>query len=166
MNTMKIQTEILKELYKKSYGMSYQSSEEDIFFSEGYYAVRIPKKECFLNLEHERIMHTNNLKRHFENHPNSYIAQSTNVLKKLGFKVLIRKMESGNGTVCCWISERHYKLFGDKYQYLITAPDKAIQVLDNHDEVVGVIMPVQVGNSTTHADDGSKMDLEDDKNGM
>ncbi len=141
MNTMKIQTEILKELYKLPHEMTYQMDADDIFFAEGCYAVRIPQDKCYLNLEHEQIRCANNLREYFENRQNAYTAQSTNVLRELDSKVLIRKMESGNGAVCCWIDEKHYKLFGDKYQYLITAPDEVVQVLDN-DKIIGAIMPI------------------------
>lgn len=141
MNTMKIQTEILKELYKLNCEMTYQPDTEDIFFSNGCYAVRIPQNRCYLTLEHEQIRRTYSLGQYFKNRPNAYIAQSTNVLQELDTKNLIRKMESGNGAVCCWIDEKYYKLFGDKYQYLITAPNEIVQVMAN-DEVIGTIMPI------------------------
>ncbi len=141
MNTLKIQTEILKELYKLPCEMLYQMDTDDIYLSNGCYVVRIPQDSCYLTLEHEKIRRVYSLGKYFENRPNAYIAQSTNVLQELDTKNLIRKMESGNGAACCWIDEKYYKLFGDKYQYLITAPNEVVQVVAN-DKVIGAIMPI------------------------
>ncbi len=43
MNTLKIQTEILKELYKLSCEMLYQMDTDGIYLSNGCYVVRIPQ---------------------------------------------------------------------------------------------------------------------------
>lgn len=140
---MKIQIEILKEILKNPYSMAFQPDAEDIIFSNGEYAVRIPQRKCCLSLEYEKIKRVDNLKEYFENCPDAYIVERTTSMSELEPKILIRKMESKYGNPYCWINEKYYKLFGTKYQYLVTAPDEALQVVDDNKKIIAVIMPIK-----------------------
>lgn len=146
MNIMKIQIEILKEMLKQPCNIACQLDAEDIIFSNGEYAVRIPQDSCCLTLEHKKIRRIDDLKEYFESRSNSYIVERTTSMLELEPKILIRKMESKYGNPYCWINEKYYKLFGNKYQYLVTAPDEALQVIDDSKKIIAIIMPVKISN--------------------
>ncbi len=145
MNTLKIQTEIMKRMHKGG-KLKYQKSGDMFLVAVDCFGAAIPEREMLLNYAHDQAEAVNTLGDIFYNDSARHIAASTNKLQELD-NITLRKLETGNGMVRCWIDEKLYKLFGDSYQYEITAMDEPVIVSsDKTQEIVGVILPV-VGDS-------------------
>lgn len=140
MNTLKIQTEIMKHMHKGG-KMGYQKSGDMFLVVVNHFGAAIPEREMLLNYEHDHAEFDCSLEDIFYNDSIRHVAASTNKLQELD-NVMLRKLESGDGMVRCWVDEKLYKLFGDSFQYEITASDQPVLVIsDKTQQVVGVILP-------------------------